>query len=145
MTMTTITTKEGKPFTYAPEHERSLLKALACAKASIDKKCERLKILDLTDMNAFSDFFVLCSGSNEKQVQALANNIDKMMKEQGMKAISIEGLSEGRWVLMDFGDIVVHIFLSAIRDYYGIDHLWESARRVVVPPEFYGPSGSEIN
>lgn len=145
MTTTMTTSKEGKPFTYPPEHERSLLKALACAKASIDKKAERLKILDLTEMNAFSDFFVLCSGTNEKQVQALSHSIEKMMKEQGMPALSIEGQSEGRWVLMDFGDVVVHIFLSAIRDYYGIDTLWEDARKVVVPAEFYGPSGSEIN
>lgn len=137
--------KEGKSFTYAAEHERSLLKTLACAKAAIDKKCERLQILDLTEMNAFSDFFVICSGTNEKQVQAIASHIEKMMREQGMKASSLEGVQEGRWVLMDYGDIVVHIFLDAIRDYYGIDHLWEDARRVIVPPEFYGPAASRIN
>ena len=136
---------EGKAFTYPPEHERSLIKSLACAKAAIDKKCEKLKILDLTEMNAFADFFVICSGTNERQVQAIGNSIARMMKEQDFKPVSIEGENDGRWVLMDYGDVVIHVFLDAIRDYYGIDKLWTDARSVIVPPEFYGPAASQVN
>jgi ribosome-associated protein len=118
-------------------------KALECARAAIDKKAENLKVLDLTNLSSFTDYFLICSGMSDRQVMAIADSI--AMSAQDRELISIEGYSEGRWVLMDFGDVVIHIFLDALREYYDLENLWAEAPRVKVPSEFYGPSASRLN
>jgi len=122
-------------------HDDSQEQALACARAAIDKNAESVKILDLTEISGFTDYFVICSGTSDRQVQAIADSVQKALKEAGRKALSVEGYSEGRWVLLDFGDIVVHVFLDALREYYDLESLWEDAPRVTIPPEFYLHSG----
>ena len=120
-------------------------KALECARAAIDKKAENLKILELTQLSGFTDYFVICSGMSDRQVQAIADSVESAMVTQDHEALSIEGYGDGRWVLMDFGDVVVHIFLDALREYYDLENLWADAPRVKVPSEFYGPSASRLN
>jgi ribosome-associated protein len=120
-------------------------KALECARAAIDKKAENLKVLDLTNLSSFTDYFLICSGMSDRQVMAIADSIEAAMSAQDRELISIEGYSEGRWVLMDFGDVVIHIFLDALREYYDLENLWAEAPRVKVPSEFYGPSASRLN
>lgn len=120
-------------------------KALECARAAIDKKAENLKILDLTQISGFTDYFVICSGMSDRQVQAISDSIEAAMLTQEHEAISIEGYGDGRWVLMDFGDVVIHVFLDALREYYDLENLWADAPRVKVPSEFYGPSVSRLN
>jgi ribosome-associated protein len=120
-------------------------KALECARAAIDKKAENLKVLDLTNLSSFTDYFLICSGMSDRQVMAIAVSIEAAMSAQDRELISIEGYSEGRWVLMDFGDVVIHIFLDALREYYDLENLWAEAPRVKVPSEFYGPSASRLN
>lgn len=120
-------------------------KALACARAAIDKKAENLKILDLSDVSGFTDYFVICSGTSDRQVQAIADSIDHTLGKQGHDALSVEGYAEGRWVLIDLGDVVVHVFLDALREYYDLENLWADAPRVKVPSEFYGPGASRLN
>src|SRR6185437_7510225 len=99
-------------------------KALECARAAIDKKAENLKVLDLTQISGFTDYFVICSGMSDRQVQAIADSIEAAMLSQDHEPISIEGYGEGRWVLMDFGDVVIHVFLDALREYYDLENLW---------------------
>ena len=123
----------------------SLAKALACARAAIDKKAENVKILDLSELSGFTDYFVICSGISDRQVQAMADAVDGLMEKTGHGALSAEGYGDGRWVLMDFGDVVVHIFLDALRDYYDLENLWADAPRVSIPGEFYGPGASRLN
>lgn len=120
-------------------------KALECARAAIDKKAENLKILDLTQISGFTDYFVICGGMSDRQVQAIADSVEAAMLSQDHEAISIEGYADGRWVLMDFGDVVVHVFLDALREYYDLENLWADAPRLKVPSEFYGPSVSRLN
>lgn len=120
-------------------------KALRCARAAIDKRAEQVKILDLSEISSFTEYFVICSGTSDRQVQAIADSIKSELSLEGYKLYSTEGYSEGRWVLMDFGDIVVHIFLDALRDYYDIESLWGEAPRVKIPSEFYGPGVSRLN
>ena len=120
-------------------------KALACAKAAIEKKAEHLKVLDLREISGFTDYFVICSGTSDRQVQAIADSISSTLESAGAKLVSIEGFSEGRWVLMDFGDVVVHLFLDALREYYDLENLWADAPRVKIPSEFYGPGASRLN
>lgn len=120
-------------------------KALECARAAIEKKAENVKILDLSDLSGFTDYFVICSGMSDRQVQAIADSIDQAVTALDQDILSAEGYGEGRWVLMDLGDVVVHIFLDALREYYDLETLWADAPRLKVPSEFYGPAASRLN
>jgi len=131
--------------TSSTSQDPSRQKALDCARAAIDKKAENVKILNLTDISGFTDYFIICSGTSDRQVQAIADSVNHAMRSTGHDLLSSEGYSDGRWVLMDFGDIVVHIFIDALREYYDLEGLWADAPRVKVPPEFYGPAASRIN
>jgi len=127
------------------ELEPSLAKALNCARAALDKKAENLKVLDLTELSGFTEYFVICSGTSDRQVQAIADSVEHALKLKGKSLLSSEGYQDGRWVLMDFGDVVVHVFLEALREYYDLENLWADAPRVKVPSEFYGPGASRMN
>lgn len=120
-------------------------KALLCARAAIDKKAENLKVLNLTELSGFTDFFLICSALSDRQVQAIADSVEYVMSQQGNELLAIEGYGEGRWVLMDFGDVVVHIFLDALREYYDLEGLWADAPRVKIPSEYFGPGASHLN
>ncbi len=124
-------------------YDDSSEQALACARAAIDKKAENVKILDLTEISGFTDYFVIASGTSDRQVQAIADSVQTALKAAGRKTLSVEGYGEGRWVLLDFGDIVVHVFLDALRDYYDLETLWEDAPRIQIPPEFYLHGGDD--
>ena len=134
-------TTEQAPLNVSSTHER----ALECARAALDKKAENLKVLDLTRLSGFTDYFVICSGTSDRQVQAIATSIEQHLKKQGAELLNFEGFSEGRWILMDFGDVVVHIFQDALREYYDLENLWSDAPRVAVPPAFYGAAKSDLN
>lgn len=123
----------------------SLTKAMLCARSALDKKAENLKVLDLSELSGFTEYFVICSGTSDRQVQAIADAVQYELKKAGKPALSSEGYQDGRWVLMDFGDVVVHVFLDALREYYDLENLWADAPRVKVPSEFYGPGASRVN
>ena len=131
--------------TLQEELDPSKTKALVCARAAIDKKAENLKVLDLTDISGFTDYFVICSAVSDRQVQAIADSVEASLESAGFETLSCEGYAEGRWVLMDCGDVVVHIFLDALREYYDLESLWVDAPQVRIPSEFYGPGGSRLN
>lgn len=143
-TETTMKSNAGSSNTEGKELS-TLDKALYCARSAIDKKAENLKILDLSGLSGFTDFFVICSGTSDRQVQAISDSVVSFMKGNGQKLYSSEGYAEGRWVLLDFGDVVVHVFLDALRDYYDLESLWVDAPRVKVPSEFYGSGASRLN
>jgi ribosome-associated protein len=82
---------------------------------------------------------------SDRQVQSIADAIQEGLTSEGYSILSVEGLSEGRWVVVDTGDLVVHIFLDAIRDYYDLEALWREAPRVQIPSEFYGPAATRVN
>jgi len=139
------TVTENEMTVQSVSNEDGLRKALLCAQAAIDKKAENLKILDLSEMSGFTDYFVITSGMSDRQVQAIADAVADVMEVNGSELLSAEGLQDGRWVLMDFGDVVVHVFLDALREYYDLENLWKDAPQVQVPSEFYGPSASRLN
>ena len=128
-----------------PTADPSCAKALACARAAIDKKAEHVKILNLTGISGFTDYFVICSGVSDRQVQAISDSVEFQIEAGGAEMLSVEGYADGRWVLMDCGDVVVHIFLDALREYYDLEALWQDAPRVKIPSEFYGPAASRLN
>lgn len=127
----------------SPDHSRE--RALLCARAVIDKKAENVKVLDLTELSSFTDYFVVCNGMSDRQVQAIAASVEEAMESAGHELLSSEGQSEGRWVLMDFGFVVVHVFLDALREYYDLENLWANAPRVKIPSEFYGAAASPVS
>ena len=131
--------------TYPMEDLSSLNKALNCARAAIDKNAENVKILDLTQLSGFTEYFIICSGMSDRQVKAIADSVGSSLEGSGFEVLSSEGYSDGRWVLMDFGDVIVHVFLDALREYYDLETLWADAPRIKVPSDFYGPSASRLN
>ncbi|HRK01453.1 MAG TPA: ribosome silencing factor [Oligoflexia bacterium] len=111
--------------------------ALACARAAIDKKAEHSLVFDLNGVADFTDYFLITSGQSERQVQAIAQSILDHTRSFGDTRPRVEGLDSGRWVLIDFGDVVVHVFHHYIREFYDLETLWSDARRVNIPKEFY--------
>jgi len=88
------------------------------------------------ELAGYTDYFLLCSGSSDRQVTTLAQHIEETLKkEYGIRPLGVEGLRDGRWALIDYGDIVVHVFLSSVREFYNFDRLWGAAPEVPVPEE----------
>ena len=101
--------------------------------SALEKKAVRLNVLDLREIASFTDFFVIASGLNTRQVQAISDEINEQLKKQyKRKAIRIEGYSTGEWVLLDYGDFIVHIFDKNAREFYDIERLWLDAGRVCI-------------
>jgi ribosome-associated protein len=109
---------------------------LRCASLAREKKGQDIRALDVRELAGFTDYFLICSGSSDRQVEALSKHIEETLKkEQGIKTLGTEGLREGRWALLDYGDFVVHVFLDSVREFYNFDQLWGAAPEVPVPQE----------
>ena len=91
--------------------------------------------MDLRPLTSFADFFILCSGSNQRQIQAICDEVLKVMKLRGERPNSLEGYENAEWILVDFGDLLVHIFSEKSRTYYDLDRLWRDAAQVKIPAE----------
>ena len=105
-------------------------KAFLCARAALDHKAVDLVILEVKKLSSFTDYFVICSGNSDRQVQAIAGHIEEKLKEGDIRPLSVEGKREGRWVLLDYGSVVVHVFSKAAREYYALEKLWGDAPRL---------------
>ncbi len=101
--------------------------------AMLQRKVIAPVLLDVQDLTSVADFFIICSGSSSRQVTAIAATIKKELKNHKIKPISIEGLKEGQWVLLDFGHVVIHVFYDPIRNFYDLEGLWTDAARIVTP------------
>ena len=105
--------------------------------AALDKKATDLDVLAVGELTSIADYFVLASASNERQAQAIADSITSRLKdEMDVKPLLVEGTTPGRWVLLDFGDFIVHIFTEDVRRFYGLERLWGDAPNVTA--EFTG-------
>jgi ribosome-associated protein len=104
--------------------------AIDIAAAALDKKAVGLEILDVAGSVDYADFLVLMSGRSDRQVAALAEGIEEALRLHGRRPLNVEGQKNAHWVLMDFGDVVVHVFQEEVRSMYDIEGLWEDARRV---------------
>jgi ribosome-associated protein len=107
--------------------------ALCAAQAGLDKKAMHVEIIDVTGKVDYADYLVLMTGHSDRHVAAIAESVDVELGKQGMDAISIEGMPSGQWVLIDFVDVVVHVFQEDTRSLYDLDGLWLDARRIPVP------------
>jgi len=109
-----------------------LKKQIAAAiQACLDKKAEELSILEMEKgSGAFTDYFVLCNGTNPRQVQAIADEVELRLKKAGLRPTHIEGYNQAEWVLIDYVDFVVHVFSERARQFYDLERLWKSAKRL---------------
>lgn len=101
--------------------------ALEIAKLALDKKAEKVVILNVGKLTAVSDYLLICSAESERQVQAIADSIEGGLRKKGERPLGVEGISEGRWALIDYVDVVVHIFLDPVRAFYDLEGLWAEA------------------
>ena len=101
--------------------------------AAHDRKATGVVVLDLKKAGAFTDFFVICSAANPRQVQAIADAVEQALKAQKQRPSLVEGYARAEWILLDYFDFVVHIFSKHARDFYGLDRLWGSATRIEFP------------
>ena len=109
---------------------------LIAVRAAEDKQATDIKVLDLTGITAFADYFVICTGSNAKQIQAISDEVGIQLKQQARELPnSQEGYNQAEWILADYGDLLVHIFSPKAREYYDLERLWRSAKTVEVPVE----------
>lgn len=110
--------------------------ALLCVRSALDKKAYDLLLLDVGGLTSLADFFLICTGRSDTQVQAIAASIEEGLAKLGRRPRMIEGLSSGQWVLMDYGDVVVHIFLESVREFYDLERLWARAPVVQLPEPY---------
>ena len=109
---------------------------LVAVRAAESKKAADILVLDLTGITSFADFFVIATGANARQVQAISDEVGLQLKQRaGELPIGIEGYNQAEWVLADYGDLLVHIFSPKAREYYSLERLWRSAKTVEIPPE----------
>ncbi|MGC4088265.1 MAG: ribosome silencing factor [Polyangiaceae bacterium] len=108
--------------------------ALLAAEAGLDKKASEVEIVDVTGKVDYADFLVMMNGHSDRHVAAIAEAVDELLSKRGFHSISSEGLPRGEWVLLDFVDVVVHVFQERTRGLYDLDGLWMDARRVQLPP-----------
>ena len=101
--------------------------------AIFGKKASDVVALDVQELTSVADIFILCSGSSNRQVSAIAENIQKELKNYEIKPLSIEGIKEGHWVLMDYGHIIIHVFYDSMRTFYDLEGLWIDAKRIKTP------------
>jgi ribosome-associated protein len=104
-------------------------------RAALDKKAQDVVVLDLRDTPAFTDFFVLCSGQNQRQVKAIVDAVEETLRAGKVKPAHIEGYDRAEWVLMDYFNFIVHVFAPQTRDFYSLERLWGDAERIDVSDE----------
>lgn len=106
---------------------------LIAVRAAESKKASEVRVLDLREVTSFTDYFVLCTGSNQRQIQAISDAVAEQVREHGERPISLEGYQNAEWVLVDYGYFIVHILSPAAREYYDLERLWRHAKQVEIP------------
>ena len=101
--------------------------AVAAARAAADKQGERVVVMDVRDLIVIPDYFVIAGGGSERQVKTIVDEVEKALRDLGVKPVRREGEDDRRWVLLDFVDVVVHVFAPEERDYYDLERLWRDA------------------
>jgi ribosome-associated protein len=116
------------PRTQQSESKKQILEALAAAES---KKAESISILELDKASgSFTDYFVICSGSNPRQIQAISDEVEQRLAKAGTRPAHVEGYRQAEWVLLDYVDFVVHVFSEKAREFYGLERLWKSAKQL---------------
>jgi ribosome-associated protein len=123
---------QSAPALEPPEPEDAVMMA---AHAASEKKATDAVLLDLRKIASFTEFFLICTGASTRQVQAISNAIEETLRKSGKRPLHIEGYSSAEWILLDYGDFIVHVFSPASRRFYDLERLWRDAPRVEVTNE----------
>ena len=111
-------------------------RAIICAGLALEKKALNVKLLEVRGISSLTDYLLLASGTSDRHVQAVAEEVRVGLKQKHTTApLAVEGLDDGRWVLIDYGDVMVHVFQPEVRDFYDLEGLWSEAPEVAIPPE----------
>ena len=113
-------------------------KAALISRIATDRKAMDVVVLDMRDTSSITDYFLICSGGSERQVRAIADAIDEQLEPSGIASLGVEGYREGHWILMDYGDVIVHVFSEGTRDYYDLERLWANAPKIGLGGEITG-------
>lgn len=108
---------------------------VVAVRAAESKKATDIRVLDLTAITSFADYFIICTGANTRNVQAISDEVGLQLKKHGELPMSVEGYNQAEWVLVDYGDFLVHIFSPKSREYYDLERLWRSAKAIEIPAE----------
>ncbi len=111
-------------------------KTLLLARSALEKKACDLVVMEVRELTSIADYFIICSGRSDRQVQSIAQGIAENLRQAGLSPASVEGANRGHWVLMDFSDVIVHIFYEPVREFYDLDGLWGDAPRIDLPEPY---------
>ena len=125
----------------ATEHAADL--TIAAARAAADKKAEYLAAIDVSERLGLTDVFLLASGTNERHVHAIVDAVDEAMHRAGAKRRTREGFADAHWVLVDYGDVVVHVLQNEDREFYSLERLWKDGPAIERPADLTRPGGPE--
>ena len=127
----------GPPAPHAAKPNRALERAMVAARTAEDNRGQDIVILDLRELTTIFDYFVIVSGTSRRQLHAVSEEIDHALEDgMGDRRMGIEGYRESRWILLDYGDVVIHIFEPETRKYYALEDLWGQAKRVPFEPRY---------
>lgn len=141
---TTTTHSELKAVPTAESSAELDERILAALQAASDKKALDMVVLDLREIATFTDYFVITSGTNERQVQAISDEVFEKLKKAGTAAARVEGYKSAEWILLDYGDFIVHVFADKARKFYDLERLWRESKRITVPPELGVETNSSL-
>ncbi|WP_163544800.1 ribosome silencing factor [Occultella kanbiaonis] len=127
-----------------PADDRAIHLAIAAARAAADLLAREIIALDVSERLVLTDVFVVASGSSERQVKAIVDAVEDALANEGAKTVRKEGVAEGRWVLLDFGDIVVHVQHDEDREFYALERLWKDCPVVELPADVHGHKTDEV-
>lgn len=117
------------------KRNESRKRLLLCLNASLEKKAKDLVVLNVKNISSFTDYFIICSGTSDRQVRAIAAAVQENLKKEGIVPLGVEGEGPGRWILLDYEDVVINIFLESVRPYYDLENLWSDAPKLTIPDE----------
>lgn len=122
-----------KPERTKPIRQSQESKALRAVRHALDKKAYDLVLLDVSPLTALADTFLICTGRSDTQVQSISQGIEENLAKEGDRPLSIEGYTHGQWVVMDYDDLIIHIFYEPVRTFYDLDRLWAKATPIALP------------
>lgn len=129
----TVRPKHAAPLAAAPEvPDTARPTAVAIAKAGLDKKAEDVTVLDVRGLTSYADYFVVMTAESDRQASAIADHVEDTMKKLGVAKVNVEGYETGRWILVDYGDVVAHVMNRESRGFYDLEGLWADAPRFQV-------------
>jgi ribosome-associated protein len=147
----TVKEKSLNPQTSARSTHQSVVsydkldeRIVAAVQAAAEKKAIDIVVLDLREIASFTDYFLITSGSNERQVQAISDEVYETLKKAGTTAARVEGYKTAEWILLDYGDFIVHVFEQKSRTFYDLERLWRESTRVALPADMTGEGAGSL-